>query len=222
MHAPKLLSSVLQVNVDKIWGDQNHSKISNLVLVRTAITKKPRDSRCWWGWRKYHIIQQFHVSGYIWKNEDIMSKRYLYPMFIAALSVSVQWQMIRKKSCGMCVCVCVCLCINIYVVAKSCLTLCSPTDCRMPGSSVLHYFLCAHACLVAPVVSDSLGPHAPWPSQAPLSMGFSRQEYRSRWPFPSPTISWNLLRFMSIELVMLSNYLLYIYTRICIHTYIHI
>ena len=132
----------------------------------------------------------------------------------------------RKKLWYMCVCVCVCLCINIYVVAKSCLTLCSPTDCRMPGSSVFHYFLCAHACLVASVVSDSLGPHAPWPSQAPLSMGFSRQEYRSRWPFPSPTISWNLLKFMSIELVMLSNYLLYIYiyiyTHICIHTYRHI
>ena len=125
----------------------------------------------------------------------------------------------RERCCGICVCVCVCLCINIYVVAKSCLTLCSPTECRMPGSSVLHYFLCAHACLVASVVSDSLGPHAPWPSQAPLSMGFSRQEYRSRWPFPSPTISWNLLKFMSIELVMLSNYLLYIY--IYIHTYMH-
>ena len=52
MHAPQLISSVLQVNVDKIWWDQNHSEISNLVLVRTVMIKKPSDSRCWWGWRE--------------------------------------------------------------------------------------------------------------------------------------------------------------------------
>ena len=34
------------------------------------------------------------------------------------------------------------------------------------------------------VVSDSLWP--PWTLQAPLSMGFSRPEYWSRQPFPSP------------------------------------
>ena len=27
--------------------------------------------------------------------------------------------------------------------------------------------------------------------QAPLSMGFSRQEYWSGWPFPSPKMDWN-------------------------------
>ena len=32
--------------------------------------------------------------------------------------------------------------------------------------------------------ADSLGPHGG--HQAPLSMGFSRQEYRSRLPFPPP------------------------------------
>ena len=36
-------------------------------------------------------------------------------------------------------------------------------------------------------VSDSLQPHGPYVAhQAPLSMGFSRQEHWSGWPFPSP------------------------------------
>ena len=42
------------------------------------------------------------------------------------------------------------------LVTKSCLILCDPRDC------------------------------SPLPHQAPLSMEFSRQEYWSRWPFPSP------------------------------------
>ena len=57
--------------------------------------------------------------------------------------------------------------------------------------------------------------------QAPLSMGVSRLKYCSGLPFPSPTVSWNLLKFMSIELVMLSNYLLYIHTQTHMHTYVH-
>ena len=41
------------------------------------------------------------------------------------------------------------------------------------------------ACSVTPVLSDSA---TPWTvaRQAPLSMGFSRQEYWSGLPFPSP------------------------------------
>ena len=69
----------------------------------------------------------------------------------------------------------------------------------------------------------------PWTAahQAPLSMGFSRQEYWRGWPFPSPgnlaqpgtergspilqadslpTISQSLLKFMSIDLVIPSNH----------------
>ena len=42
------------------------------------------------------------------------------------------------------------------------------------------YFLCH------PVVSNSLRPHGLVAYQAPLSMGFSRQEYWSGLPFPSP------------------------------------
>ena len=41
-----------------------------------------------------------------------------------------------------------------------------------------------HACSVAPVVSDSATLWAV-AHQAPLPMGFSKQEYRSGLPFPS-------------------------------------
>ena len=44
--------------------------------------------------------------------------------------------------------------------------------------------------------------------QAPASMGFSRQEYWSGVPLPSPTISHSLLKLMSIESVMPSNHLI--------------
>ena len=39
-------------------------------------------------------------------------------------------------------------------------------------------------------------------------MGFSRQEYWSGLPFPSPTISQSLLKFIFIEFMMLSNHLI--------------
>ena len=42
-------------------------------------------------------------------------------------------------------------------------------------------------CLVASVMSDSLLPCGTMACQAPLSMGFSRQEYCSGLPFPSPS-----------------------------------
>ena len=49
----------------------------------------------------------------------------------------------------MCMCVCVCVCA------------------------------CMLLCYMASVMSDSLRPHGPVAHQAPLSMGFSRQEYWS-------------------------------------------
>ena len=41
--------------------------------------------------------------------------------------------------------------------------------------------ICSNCCLVTPILLQPCGP-----SQAPLSMGFPRQEYWSRLPFPSP------------------------------------
>ena len=43
-----------------------------------------------------------------------------------------------------------------------------------------------HAYQVASVMSDSLQPYGTVAHQAPLSTGFSRQEYWSGLPFPPP------------------------------------
>ena len=43
-----------------------------------------------------------------------------------------------------------------------------------------------YACYVTSVVSSSVRPHGLQPARFPLSMGFSRQEYWSGLPFPSP------------------------------------
>ena len=70
-------------------------------------------------------------------------------------------------------------------VAQSCLTLCDPMDCSLPGSSV-HGIFQARVLEWSTIVSNSLQP--PWTvaCQVPLSMGLSRQEYWSGLPFPSP------------------------------------
>ena len=54
----------------------------------------------------------------------------------------------------------------VVLLAKSCPTLCDLMDCSLSGSSFA----------------------TPWTvvCQAPLSMEFSRQEYQSELPFPSP------------------------------------
>ena len=52
-----------------------------------------------------------------------------------------------------------------------------------PSVNIHHYLLCMCVCSVASIVSDS---ESLWTvaRQAPLSMGFSRQEYWSGLPFP--------------------------------------
>ena len=49
--------------------------------------------------------------------------------------------------------------------------------------------VCVCVCVSCSVVSDSLWPHGRVAHQAPLSMGFSRQESWSGLPFPSPAKS---------------------------------
>ena len=97
-------------------------------------------------------------------------------------------------------------------VAQSCPALSNPTDCSLPGSSIhgifqARFFLKSmpHSgilsiILVQAAVTENhrLGVYlllccvwlfvTPWTvdSQAPLSMGFSRQEHWSGLPFPSP------------------------------------
>ena len=82
-------------------------------------------------------------------------------------------------------------------VARLCLTLSDPMDCSPPGSSI-HGILQArvlewvaisfsNACMLSCFSRVQLCV-TPWTvaHQAPLSMGFSRQEYWSVLPFPSP------------------------------------
>ena len=108
--------------------------------------------------------------------------------------------------------VCVCIYIHthtcIYAAAKSlqsCPTLCDPIDGSPPGSSVPGILQARTLEWVAISFSNvwkwkvkvkSLS--CVWPSvtpwtaafQAPLSMGFSRQEYWSGIPLPSPTCTY--------------------------------
>ena len=73
--------------------------------------------------------------------------------------------------------------------AQSCPTLCGPTDCSLPGSSVHEIFQARRLQRVA-ISSSANSSATPWTVafQAPLSMGFPRQEYWSGLPFPSAEI----------------------------------
>ena len=69
-----------------------------------------------------------------------------------------------------------------------------PPPCQFPASKIKQAFsstLHMCVCVSYSVMSDSV---TPWTvaCQAPLSMGFSRQEYWSRLPFPSPNVAYLL------------------------------
>ena len=66
-------------------------------------------------------------------------------------------------------------------------------------SNIFFHFIYLHVCLVTSVVSDSLRPHGPWAHQAPLPMRFSRQEYRSGLPFPSPVIKYEVSEVSKVK-----------------------
>ena len=98
--------------------------------------------------------------------------------------------------------ICICL-LKLFhaAAAKSCLTLCDPIDGRPPGSPVpgilqaraLEWVAISFSSAWKWKVKVKSLSHVrllatPWTAayQAPLSMGFSRQEYRSGLPLPSP------------------------------------
>ena len=104
-------------------------------------------------------------------------------------------------------------------VAQSCPTLCDPKDCSLPGSSVhgifqarvLEWVAIAFSALKLLLLLLSHFSHVqlcatPWTAahQAPLSTEFSRQEYWSGLPFPSPSRSFYRLRFLIIFVHYLS------------------
>ena len=75
-------------------------------------------------------------------------------------------------------------------VAQSCLTLCDPMDCSLPGSSI--HGISQARVLEWAATALKWSEVTQWcptlcdPYQAPPSMGFSRQDYWSGLPFLSP------------------------------------
>ena len=80
-------------------------------------------------------------------------------------------------------------------VIQSCMTLWNPMDYSLPGSSVHGIFqawllkwaaISFYRCISHPIVSNDLWPHRQLAHQALVSIEFSKQDYWSRLPFPSP------------------------------------
>ena len=63
----------------------------------------------------------------------------------------------------------------IVLAAQSCLTLCDPMHCSMPGFPVLHYFL-QFAQTHVQRVSDAIQPSHPLPSPSSLALNLSQHQ----------------------------------------------
>ena len=113
-----------------------------------------------------HILPLVNIQRRIWKTANFLLLISLLLLYISlsqplpGRQKSKNWNL-STLQCFTCFpsvsstylspCVCVCVCVHVRALAKSCLTLCDPVDCSLPGS-----------------------------------MEFSRQEYWSEMPFPSP------------------------------------
>ena len=105
---------------------------------------------------------------------------------------------------------------------QSCPTLCDPIDGRLPGSPVPGILQARTLEWVAISFSNAwkwkvkLLSHVwlfstPWPAahQAPPSMGFTKQEYWSRVPLPSPHDTLRLCKYLYID------FHVFIYVNLC-------
>ena len=144
-------------------------------------------------------MEKLYVSSKI-KHKNIFSK------------LLRQWCLISVVSNNFCTSFFNC-CINVAAAAKSlqsCPTLCDPIDGSPPGSPVPGILQARTLEWVAIAFSNAgkwkvkvkplsrIRPLAtPWTAtyQAPPSMGFSRQEYWSRVPLPSPRINVTWMTF---------------------------
>ena len=114
-------------------------------------------------------------------------------------------------------------------VAKSCLTLCEPIDSSPPGSPVPGILQARTLEWVAISFSNawkwkvkvkSLShvqlSATPWTAahQAPLSMGFSRQEYWSGVPLPSPLSSITVTLFLKFPSLLFTSNLCKVSTSV--------
>ena len=88
------------------------------------------------------------------------------------LGVKSLWNLMR-----VCVCVCVCVCVRARACVRVCVCVCARV-CACARARA-----CVRACVLSCVqLFMTPGTVA---SQAPLSMAFPRQEYRSGLPFPT-------------------------------------
>ena len=111
------------------------------------------------------LVPEFHPSG-LWKHV-LSHPRDDWPCCVVS-SRGQQRGPAGQQASSVCVCsVCVCVCVCVYV--RACVCVCA----RARASGLCHS-----------VVSDSFVTSWTVAHQAPLSMGFSRQEYWSGLPFP--------------------------------------
>ena len=90
---------------------------------------------------------------------------------------------VRVCAC-VCACMCACMCVCVYVCVRVCVRVC------VCACMCVCVYVCAQSCACACMYVPSRVRLfvTPWTvaRQAPPSMGFSRQEYWSGLPFPSP------------------------------------
>ena len=65
--------------------------------------------------------------------------------------------------------------IHCCSVTQSCLILCDPMDCSIPGSSVFHYLL-EFAQIHVHWVGDAIQPSHPLPLSSPLALNLSQHQ----------------------------------------------
>ena len=77
------------------------------------------------------------------KNQQICIFKFIYNwplnnMLLNSASPLIRWffSVNIVPVFSLCVCVCVCVCMCVRVCAQSCLNLCNPMNCSLPGSSV--------------------------------------------------------------------------------------
>ena len=138
-----------------------------------------------------------------------------------ANNLGICWQFNRQRSYG------THIQWNTAAAAKSlqsCLTLCDPRDSSPPGSTVpgtlqartlewvaISFFNAWKWKVKVKSLSRVLLLATPWTAahQAPLSMGFSRQEYWSGVPSPSPQERFSCVQFSQYFLVRWSIYIVF-------------
>ena len=99
------------------------------------------------------------------------------------------------------------MCLGCYCsVTKSCLILCNPTDCSVPGFHVLHYLL-EFAQIHVHWVGDAVLPSHPLLPSLPPGFNLSQHQGVFQWVSSHLKRPWSLLKLMSIKLVMPSNHL---------------